>query len=87
MSTSSKIYPTGNAYAPLAISAALLVVIYIGGAISGGHFNPAVTCMFSANDYLNNDLTSSLNKLPYIVAQLVGAASALGVYRVALTMV
>ena len=28
---------------PIPIAVALLAVIYFGGAISGGHFNPAVT--------------------------------------------
>ena len=32
----------GN-FAPLAIGSALMVMIYAGGHISGGHFNPAVT--------------------------------------------
>src|SRR5271169_4864258 len=32
----------GN-FAPLAIGAALMVMIYAGGHISGGHYNPAVT--------------------------------------------
>jgi aquaporin Z len=30
-------------FAPLAIGSALMVMIFAGGHISGGHFNPAVT--------------------------------------------
>ncbi|RVW01749.1 MIP/aquaporin family protein [Rhodococcus spongiicola] len=34
---------SGSPFAPLAIGATLMVMIYAGGHISGGHFNPAVT--------------------------------------------
>jgi aquaporin Z len=33
----------GSALAPLAIGSVLMVMIYAGGHISGGHYNPAVT--------------------------------------------
>jgi aquaporin Z len=34
---------TGSAFVPLAAGATLMVMIYAGGHISGGHYNPAVT--------------------------------------------
>jgi aquaporin Z len=34
---------SGSSLAPLAIGAVLMVMIYAGGHISGGHYNPAVT--------------------------------------------
>jgi aquaporin Z len=34
---------SGSPLAPLAIGASLMVMVYAGGHISGGHFNPAVT--------------------------------------------
>lgn len=64
---------------PLAIGLALAVVIYFGGSISGGHFNPAV----SLASYMNGgiDLT---NTGIYMVVQLVGAAIAFLFYRAAM---
>jgi aquaporin Z len=37
------IAPGADALAPLAIGSALMVMIYAGGHVSGGHYNPAVT--------------------------------------------
>src|SRR6266513_2886940 len=34
---------SGSVYVPLAAGAMLMVMIYAGGHISGGHYNPAVT--------------------------------------------
>jgi aquaporin Z len=35
--------PGGSALAPLAIGSVLMVMVYMGGHISGAHYNPAVT--------------------------------------------
>jgi aquaporin Z len=40
---STVIAPGAGAMAPIAIGASLMVMIFAGGHISGGHFNPAVT--------------------------------------------
>jgi aquaporin Z len=57
--------------APLAIGAALMVMVYAGGHISGGHYNPAVTLGILIRGKLNAG-----DALPYILAQLAGAATA-----------
>ena len=56
----------------LAIGLALTGVIYFGGKVSGGNYNPAVSYMM----YLNKKLDLS-KFLLYILAQIVGASSAL----------
>ena len=53
------------------IGVALAAVIFFGGAISGGNFNPAV----SISMFLNNKL-GQVDTIAYIAAQLAGAASA-----------
>jgi aquaporin Z len=64
----------GN-FAPIAIGTMLIVMVYAGGPISGGHYNPAV----SIAAYLRGALHFS-DLLPYIVAQVLGGtlASLLG---------
>jgi aquaporin Z len=39
----SVIEPGAGPFAPLAIGSALMIMVYAGGHISGGHYNPAVT--------------------------------------------
>ena len=58
--------------APLAIGIALIAAICMGGAVSGGHYNPAVSVMM----YLNKSLPMQ-DLLPYIGAQLVGGLAAM----------
>ncbi|MGE5212129.1 MAG: MIP/aquaporin family protein [Nitrospirota bacterium] len=57
--------------APLAIGAVLMVMVYAGGHISGGHYNPAVTL-----GVLIRGKIKAADVVPYIVAQLLAAAAA-----------
>src|SRR5215813_14240485 len=57
--------------APLAIGAALMVMVFAGGHISGGHYNPAVTLGVLIRGKLNG-----ADAVPYMVAQCAGAAVA-----------
>jgi len=59
---------SGSPMAPLAIGAALMVVVYMGGHVSGGHFNPAVSLAV----LIRGKMTAG-DLLPYWVAQLLGA--------------
>jgi aquaporin Z len=62
---------------PVVIGAALALAIFVGGKISGGHFNPAVSIMFtSAKKLATGDL------LPYIIAQVLGGLTALQLVKV-----
>ncbi len=54
--------------APLAIWASLMVMIYAGGHISGGHFNPAVSLAA-----LMRWVLGMADFIPYIIAQVLGA--------------
>ena len=67
------ILATGN---PLAIGAALALVILLASSISGGHINPAVSIvMASAGKISTSDL------IPYIMAQVFGGLVALEIYK------
>jgi aquaporin Z len=57
--------------APLAIGSALMVMIFAGGHISGGHFNPAVTLgVWLSGKCKTKDV------VPYMVFQAIGASLA-----------
>src|SRR6476661_2660927 len=61
----------GSQFAPLAIGASLMIMVYAGGHVSGGHYNPAVS--------LAAMLRGALPKaeyVPYVVSQLLGATLA-----------
>jgi aquaporin Z len=57
--------------APLAIGAALMVMVFAGGHISGAHYNPAVTLGVLIRGKVN-----AADVVPYMVAQLAGAGLA-----------
>src|SRR6058998_2282283 len=61
----------GTPMAPLAIGTSLMIMVYMGGHISGGHYNPAV----SLGLMLRGKLPSK-ELLPYILSQLLGAVAA-----------
>ncbi len=65
------IAPGADHMAPLAIGAALMVMIYAGGHVSGGHYNPAVTLAV----YLRGRCPAA-DIIPYWIAQITGAALA-----------
>jgi aquaporin Z len=65
------IAPGAGDMAPLAIGAALMVMIFAGGHVSGAHYNPAVTLAV----YLRGRCPAG-DVIGYWVAQLAGAAVA-----------
>lgn len=67
------ILATGSA---LPIGAALAIAIMVGGPISGGNFNPAVTITMAAAGKL-----ASTDVVPYIVAQVAGGLTAFQLYK------
>lgn len=65
------IEPGAGAMAPLAIGSALMVMIFAGGHISGGHYNPAVTlAVWMRGRCASSDVPG------YMIAQVVGAVIA-----------
>jgi aquaporin Z len=67
------IISTGN---PLAIGASLALAIYLGGKISGGNFNPAVSVMMVVAGKL-----SKQDLIGYILAQVLGGLAAFELYK------
>jgi aquaporin Z len=65
--------PGPRPLAPMMIGAALMVLVYMGGHVSGGHYNPAVSFAI----FLRGKL-SGAEALRYVVAQILGGT--LGAY-------
>lgn len=61
----------GVEMAPLAIGSALMIMVYMGGHISGAHYNPAVTLAV----WMRGALPAK-EVAPYMVAQVLGAIAA-----------
>jgi aquaporin Z len=64
---------TGN---PLAIGAALALAAYVGGPISGGNYNPAVTLLM-----VLSGKQKSTTLVTYIIAQVLGALTVMEIYK------
>src|SRR5499427_2258800 len=60
-----------GALAPLAIGSALMVMVFAGGHISGGHYNPAVTL----GVWLRGKCEAK-DVAPYMISQIIGSVLA-----------
>jgi aquaporin Z len=67
---------SGSSLAPVAIGAVLMVMVYAGGHISGGHFNPAVTVAVWVRGRIKIG-----EALGYWITQLVAGVLAAGAVR------
>jgi aquaporin Z len=65
---------SGSSLAPLAIGFSLMIMVYMGGHVSGGHYNPAVSLAVLLRGKL-----SVIDFIPYLIAQLLGALAAAAV--------
>lgn len=63
--------PNDLSVAPLAIGSALMVMVYAGGHLSGGHYNPGVTLAVWVRGRI-----ATGEVIPYWVAQVLGAVAA-----------
>jgi len=60
--------PGAGSLAPIAIGATLMILVYAGGHVSGGHYNPAVTLAV----WLRGRCAAK-DVLPYWISQILGA--------------
>jgi aquaporin Z len=65
---STGIPPGAGALAPIAIGASLMVMVFAGGHVSGGHYNPAVTLAVWMRGRCDTK-----DVIPYWIAQLAAA--------------
>ncbi len=63
--------------APLAIASALMIMVYAGGHISGGHYNPSVSLAAAIRGAL-----SWKQVIPYIIAQVLGGILAVWIFTI-----
>lgn len=61
----------GVAMAPLAIGCSLMIMVYMGGHVSGGHYNPAVSLAAAIRGAM-----SKADLIPYWIVQVAGALAA-----------
>ncbi len=66
----------GSPMAPLAIGSSLMIMVYMGGHVSGAHYNPAVTLAVMMRGKLD-----SKELIPYWASQVAGAIVAALVVR------
>jgi len=73
------IFSTGNY---LAIGATFAIIIFLGGPISGGMYNPAISIAMSiAGKLSTNDL------IPYIISQIGGALGGYELFQMSMNRV
>jgi aquaporin Z len=63
--------PGAGPFAPLAIGCALMIMVYAGGHISGGHYNPAVTL-----GVWMRGKCETKNVVPYMITQIIAGVVA-----------
>jgi aquaporin Z len=67
------IFATGNY---LAIGAALAIIALLGGPISGGSYNPAVTlALYHSGKLMKSDI------VPYVIVEILGALAGFEAYK------
>src|SRR5258705_5150797 len=71
------LFQSPQVLAPIGIGVILMVMVYMGGPVSGGHYNPAVTL-----GVLLSKKISSGDAVKYMLVQLLGAIAAAVVFYI-----